>query len=86
MVSDPVLFAVLGVATVGLSMFAVWERNLIRAVVAFALSSAFLAGIFYLLASPYAAALELTVGAGLVSVLFLVAILLAGGEELEVPS
>ena len=86
MVSDPVLFAVLGVATVGLSMFAVWERNLIRAVVAFALSSAFLAGIFYLLASPYAAALELTVGAGLVAVLFLVAILLAGGEELEVPS
>ena len=86
MVSDTVLFAVLGVATVGLSMFAVWERNLIRAVVAFALSSAFLAGIFYLLASPYAAALELTVGAGLVAVLFLVAILLAGGEELEVPS
>jgi len=86
MVSDPVLFAVLGVATVGLSMFAVWERNLIRAVVAFALSSAFLAGIFYLLASPYAAALELTVGAGLVAVLFLVAILLAGGEELEVPA
>ena len=86
MVSDPVLFAVLGVATVGLSIIAVWERNLIRAVVAFALSSAFLAGIFYLLASPYAAALELTVGAGLVAVLFLVAILLAGGEELEVPS
>jgi NADH:ubiquinone oxidoreductase subunit 6 (subunit J) len=86
MVSDPVLFAVLGVATVGLSIVAVWERNLIRAVVAFALSSAFLAGIFYLLASPYAAALELTVGAGLVAVLFLVAILLAGGEELEVPS
>ena len=86
MVSDPVLFAVLGVATVGLSIVAVWERNLIRAVVAFALSSSFLAGIFYLLASPYAAALELTVGAGLVAVLFLVAILLAGGEELEVPS
>ena len=86
MASDPVLFALLGVAAVGMSILAVWTRNLIRAVVAFALSSAFLAGIFYLLASPYAAALELTVGAGLVAVLFLVAILLAGGAELEVPA
>jgi NADH:ubiquinone oxidoreductase subunit 6 (subunit J) len=84
--SDPGIIAVLGVAAVGMSILAIWTQNLIRAVVAFALSSAFLAGIFYLLASPYAAALELTVGAGLVAVLFLVAILLAGGEELEAPS
>ena len=84
--SDPVLIAILGVAAVVMSILAIWTRNLVRAVVAFALSSAFLAGIFYLLASPYAAALELTVGAGLVAVLFLVAILLAGGEDLEVPA
>ncbi|HXW99517.1 MAG TPA: NADH-quinone oxidoreductase subunit J [Methanomicrobiales archaeon] len=86
MAADPVLFAILGLAAVGMSILAVSVKNLVRAVVAFALASAFLAGIFYLLASPYAAALELTVGAGLVAVLFLVAILLAGGEELEVPA
>ena len=84
--SDPVLIAILGVAAVAMSILAIWTRNLVRGVVAFALSSAFLAGIFYLLASPYAAALELTVGAGLVAVLFLVAILLAAGEDLEVPA
>jgi hypothetical protein len=33
------------------------------------------------LSSPYAAVLELSVGAGLVAVLFLVALILAGGEE-----
>ena len=86
MVSDPLIIAILGLAAVGMSILCFSLRNLVRAVVAFALSSAFLAGIFYLLASPYAAALELTVGAGLVAVLFLVAILLAGGEELEAPA
>ena len=86
MVSYPIIIAILGIAAVGMSILCFSLRNLVRAVVAFALSSAFLAGIFYLLASPYAAALELTVGAGLVTVLFLVAILLAAGEELEAPA
>jgi NADH:ubiquinone oxidoreductase subunit 6 (subunit J) len=86
MVSDPLVIAVLGIGAVAASVLCFTVRNLVRAVVAFALSSALLAGIFYLLASPYAAALELTVGAGLVAVLFLVAILLAGGEELEAPA
>ncbi len=82
---DPILIAIPGLAAVVMAILCFMLRNLIRAVVAFALSSALLAGIFYLLASPYAAALELTVGAGLVSVLFLAAILLAGGEDLEGP-
>ena len=84
--SDLLIIAILGLGTVVLAILSSTLRNLVRAVVAFALSSALLAGIFYLLASPYAAALELTVGAGLVAVLFLVAILLAGGEELEAPA
>jgi uncharacterized MnhB-related membrane protein len=53
-------------------------------VIAFAVSSVCLAALFFVLASPYAAALELTVGAGLVAVLFLVALVLAGGEEEKV--
>lgn len=74
----------LGCATVLSALIAVMHRNLIRAVVAYAVSSICLAAIFYVLASPYAAALELTVGAGLVAVLFLVALVLAGSEAGEV--
>jgi len=58
-------------------------HNLMRAVVAYAVASVFLAALFFVLAAPFVAALELTVGAGLVSVLFLVALILAGGEETE---
>ncbi len=81
-----VLMATLGVAAVGMAIVAVALKNLVRSVVAYALASAFLAALFFLLASPFAGALELTVGAGLVAVLFLVALLLAGGEEREVPA
>ncbi len=81
-----VLLAVLGAATVGMAIVAVALKNLVRSVVAYALASAFLAGLFFVLASPFAGALELTVGAGLVAVLFLVALILAGGEETEAPA
>jgi len=81
-----VLMATLGVAAVGMAIVAVALKNLVRSVVAYALASAFLAALFFLLASPFAGALELTVGAGLVAVLFLVALILAGGEEREAPA
>ena len=81
MTADPVLIGILGIAGIGSAVLAVQLRNLIRAVVAFAFASVCVAAIFYLFSSPYAAALELTVGAGLVAVLFLVAIVLSGGEE-----
>ncbi len=81
-----VLVATLGVATVVLAVVAVSLKNLVRSVVAYALASAFLAAMFFVLAQPFAGALELTVGAGLVAVLFLVALILAGGEETEVPA
>ena len=70
-------------ATVVLAVVAVSLRNLVRAVVAYALASVLLAALFFQLSSPFAGALELTVGAGLVAVLFLVAITLSGGEEAE---
>jgi multicomponent Na+:H+ antiporter subunit B len=83
---DFFIMTVLGSAIIVLAIAAVLHKNLIRSVVAFALSSVCLAALFFVLASPYAGALELTVGAGLVSVLFLVALILAGGEEEEVPA
>lgn len=78
--------AVLCFATSTAALVAVLHTNLIRSIAAFAASSTCLAGTFFLLSSPYAGALELTVGAGLVTVLFLVALILSGGEETEVPS
>jgi uncharacterized MnhB-related membrane protein len=81
---DFFIILVLSLSTIVMAVTAVLQRNLIRAVIAFAVSSVCLAALFFVLASPYAAALELTVGAGLVAVLFLVALVLAGGEEEKV--
>jgi uncharacterized MnhB-related membrane protein len=78
---DFLIVLVFGLATVAMALVAVVQKNLIRAVIAFAVSSICLAILFFLLASPYAAVLELVVGGGLVAVLFLVALVLAGGEE-----
>jgi NADH-quinone oxidoreductase subunit J len=78
------LFVILGGAMVSMAIIAVLLNNLVRCTVAYALASICLAALFFLLDSPFASAFELTVGAGLISVLFLVALILSGGEELEV--
>jgi NADH-quinone oxidoreductase subunit J len=53
---------------------AVLSKNLLQAAVVLGMGSATLAVIFFLLNAPYAGSFELSVGAGLVSVLFIVAI------------
>lgn len=53
---------------------AVISKNLLRAAVALGASSVALAALFFVLNAPYAGAFELSVGAGLISVLFIVAI------------
>lgn len=53
---------------------AVLFKNLLRAAVALGAGSAALAILFFLLDAPYAAGFELSVGAGLISVLFIIAI------------
>jgi NADH-quinone oxidoreductase subunit J len=78
---DFFLVSVIGVVTVAMALVVILQQNLIRAILAFAVSSVGLAALFFVLSSPYAAVLELSVGAGLVAVLFLVALILAGGEE-----
>ena len=55
----------------------VLSGNLLRAAIALGVGSATLAVIFFLLDAPYAGGFELSVGAGLVSVLFIVAISLS---------
>jgi NADH-quinone oxidoreductase subunit J len=53
---------------------AVLFKNLLRAAVALGVGSAALAILFFLLDASYAAGFELSVGAGLISVLFIIAI------------
>jgi NADH:ubiquinone oxidoreductase subunit 6 (subunit J) len=81
---DFFIILVLSASTIVTAVTAVLQKNLIRAVIAFAVSSTGLAALFFMLSSAYAGALELTVGAGLVAVLLLVALVLAGGEEEKV--
>jgi len=69
--------------TIVFGALAIQQKDLMRAVFAYALASVFLAMLFFLLFSPFAAVLELTVGAGLVVVLFLVALTLSMGAEDE---
>jgi len=83
---EMMVFTLLGVAMVSMAVTAVLLNNLVRCTVAYALASVCLAALFFVLGSPFASAFELTVGAGLISVLFLVALILSGGEELEVPA
>jgi NADH-quinone oxidoreductase subunit J len=56
------------------AVIAVLAENLIRAAVALGIGGISLAMLFFLLNAPYAGAFELSVGAGLISVLFILAI------------
>lgn len=84
MPSDPAQLAIqaflLGASLAFLAL-ALHLRDLMRAIASFAAGSAFLGASFFLLGAPFAGVLELTVGAGLIAVLFLVAITLVGGRE-----
>lgn len=60
---------------------AVLSRNLLRAALALGVGSAALAVIFFLLDAPYAGGFELSVGVGLISVLFIIAISLTETVE-----
>lgn len=82
-VPAPPLIVLLGLIGPMLLAFgaAILRRNFVHAVIAYATGSALLAALFGLLGAPFAAVVELTVGAGLIAVLFLVAITLTQGAE-----
>jgi NADH-quinone oxidoreductase subunit J len=66
------------------SAWAVVTRDLLRSAIALAFASVFLTIIFFQLKAPLAGAFELSVAAGLVTVLFVSAIsLVAGAREGE---
>ena len=73
------------VALAGASI-AVVSENLIRAAIAMGIGGASLAMLFFMLDAPHAGGFELSVGAGLISVLFILAISLTesiGREKSE---
>jgi NADH-quinone oxidoreductase subunit J len=53
---------------------AVISKSLLRAAIGLGIGSVALATLFFLLGAPYAGGFELSVGAGLISVLFIIAI------------
>lgn len=59
------------------ALLAINAKNLVAAAIVLGISSAALAMMLLILEAPYAAGFELSVGAGLVSVLFIVVISLA---------
>jgi NADH-quinone oxidoreductase subunit J len=71
---DLVLALVLIVTALAGGVAAVVLDNMLRAAVAVGAGSVALASLFFLLGAPYAGAFELSVGAGLISVLFIIAI------------
>ena len=56
------------------ALVAVLSENLLRAAIALGVGSAALAVLFFLLGARHASVFELSVGAGLISVLFIIAI------------
>ncbi len=76
-------YVILVMVLIASTVFALAAKNLVRAAVALGLGSAALAMLLFLLGAPYAGGFELSVGAGLISVLFIVAISLTAsmGEQ-----
>ena len=83
-----VAYVLLGAIVVTGALTAILSRNLIRAAVALGTGSVALAMLFFILRAPYAGGFELSVGAGLISVLFIVAISLTEsmGREHDEPN
>ena len=76
-------FFVLGVGILTCAVLAVNSRRLIISAIWLALTSALVSVLLYLLGAPHIAAIELSVGAGLVTVLFVFAINISGDEVIE---
>jgi NADH:ubiquinone oxidoreductase subunit 6 (subunit J) len=67
-------YVVLALIALAGATVAVMAENLIKSAVALGLGSAALAALLFLLDAPYAGGFELSVGAGLIGVLFIIAI------------
>jgi NADH-quinone oxidoreductase subunit J len=69
-----VAYIVVAAVVLAGAVVAVLLKNVLRAAIALGLGSAALATLFFMLGAPYAGGFELSVGAGLISLLFIIAI------------
>ena len=69
-----IAYIALTVALLTAAATAVLSKNMLQSAVALGIGSVVLATLFFLLGAPYAGGFELSVGAGLISVLFIIAI------------
>jgi len=76
-------YSILVLILITSTIMALAAKNLVHAAVALGVGSAALAVLYFMLDAPYAGGFELSVGAGLISVLFIVAISLTAsmGEQ-----
>jgi NADH:ubiquinone oxidoreductase subunit 6 (subunit J) len=65
----------------GGTLMAVFSKNIILSVVALGIGSIALASLLFILGAPYAGGFELSVGAGLISVLFIITISLTESRK-----
>jgi len=74
-------YTILVLILIASAVAALAAKNLVRAAVALGVGSTALAMLYFMLDVPYAGGFELSVGAGLISVLFIVAISLTASME-----
>ncbi len=75
------IYVSLAVAMVASAIIAMFSKFLTRAVVALGVSSALLAALLFILDAPYAGGFELSVGAGLISVLLIIGLTLTRSPQ-----
>ena len=76
-------FILTGVGVLACAILAFRAKRLLISAIWLALTSALVALLLYLLGAPHIAVIELSVGAGLVTVLFVFAINISGEEEFD---
>jgi len=81
-----VYFLLLGAGVLACSLLSVLSRRLLITAIWLALTSALVAVMIYMLGAPHIAVIELSVGAGLVTVLFVFAINIAGEDATRLKS
>jgi len=77
------LYILIGAGALGCAIIAIIAKKLLSSAIWLAGTSALVALLIYLLGAPEVAVIELSVGAGLVTVLFVFAINIAGDEPIK---
>ncbi len=79
------IYGLLALTVLCAAIVALLARSLVRSAVALGVGSASLAMLFFLLNAPYAAGFELSVGAGLISILLIIGISLTEARRPHSP-